>query len=352
MTNALISGITGQDGAYLAKFLVNKGYTVYGTYRRISTPNFWRLRYVNVYDKINLVPIELSDTGSIIEAIKISDPDEIYHLAAQSFVGASFTTPIATGDITGLSVARFLEAVRIAKNNAKFYFASTSEMFGDELINGALVLNEQSIFNPRSPYAAAKLYGYWMTHIYRNSYDIFAVNGILFNHESPLRGLEFVTRKIVNEVAKISLNLSEELLLGNLDSKRDWGFAPDYVEAMWKMMQKSEPSEYVISTGESHSVKEFVEEAFNHVGLDWQNYVKVDARFLRPLDVTDLRGDSSKAHEELNWHPKVKFNKLIKIMLDEEISRWQRWVSGETFPWDAINYPSENNIIRSGQIDD
>ena len=346
MKKALITGITGQDGAYLAKFLLDKGYEVYGSYRRLSTPNFWRLEYLGVFGKVNLIPVDLSDFGSIVEALKISQPDEVYHLAAQSFVEASFETPVATGDITGLATTRILEAIRQVCPDIRFYFAGTSEMFGkSNLLNGGKPLSEKDIFYPMSPYATAKLYGYWITKIYREGYGIFAVNGILFNHESPLRGLEFVTRKVSNEVAKISLGLSKELRLGNLDAKRDWGYAPEYVESMWLMLQQKEPDEYVIATGEAHSVRELVEKAFEVVGLDWQEYVKVDKRFFRPLDVPCLVGDYSKAKEKLGWNPKTKFEKLVELMVREDVSRWERWLKGERFPWDAPSYPSENKIL-------
>jgi GDPmannose 4,6-dehydratase len=346
LKRALITGITGQDGAYLAKFLLDKNYEVYGTYRRISSPNFWRLEYLGIFHKVNLIPVDLSDMSSIIEAIKISEPDEIYHLAAQSFVEASFEAPIATGDVTGLATARIIEAVRQLCPDVKFYNAATSELYGETcLLNGEKPLNENDIFRPMSPYAAAKLYGYWIVKIYRKAYKIFAVNGILFNHESPLRGLEFVTRKIANEVAKIKLGLSNELRLGNLDAKRDWGYAPEYVESMWLMLQQDEPDDYVIATGEAHSVREFVERAFEVVGLNWEDYVKVDKRFMRPLDVPCLVGDYSKAERTLGWKPKVKFDGLVRIMVEEEIKRWSRWLNGEMFPWDAPNYPSENKIL-------
>jgi GDPmannose 4,6-dehydratase len=345
MKRALITGITGQDGAYLAHFLLDKGYEVYGTYRRLSTPNFWRLEYLNVFDKVNLIPADLSDTGSIVEALKISEPEEVYHLAAQSFVEASFETPVATGDITGLAVARILEAIRQNCNDVKFYFAATSEMFGKAGLITNRPLREDDFFHPMSPYAAAKLYGYWITKIYREGYGIFAVNGILFNHESPLRGLEFVTRKIANEVAKISLGLSRELRLGNLKAKRDWGYAPEYVESMWLMLQQKEPDDYIIATGDPHSVKDFVEEAFKVVELDCRDYIKVDKRFFRPLDVPYLAGDYSKARDKLGWKPKTGFNKLVEIMVEEEISRWTRWLNGERFPWDAPNYSSENKVL-------
>jgi len=344
--HALITGITGQDGAYLAEFLLNKGYEVFGTYRRISTPNFWRLQYLGVFEKTNLISADMVDTGSIVEAIKLSEPDEVYHLAAQSFVGASFEQPISTGEITGLGVTRILEAIRQIKPETKFYQASTSELYGKGHSSN---LTENSPFQPSSPYATAKLYGYWLTRIYREGYNFFACNGILFNHESPLRGLEFVTRKISNAAAKIALGMEKGLLLGNLDAKRDWGYAPDYVNSMWLMLQQKDPDDYVIATNESHSVKEFAEKAFGAVGLDWQEYVKVDKRFLRPLDVDFLQGNYSKAKEKLGWEPKVKFDELVRIMVKEDLGRWERWQSGERFPWDAPNYPSESKIMSRYQ---
>jgi GDPmannose 4,6-dehydratase len=301
---------------------------------------------LGIFDKVNLIPVELSDTGSIVEALKISEPDEVYHLAAQSFVEASFEAPVATGDITGLATTRILEAIRQLCPDAKFYNAATSEMFGRTgVLNGGRPLNEEDVFRPMSPYAAAKLYGYWVTRIYREAYGIFAVNGILFNHESPLRGLEFVTRKVSNEVAKIYLGLSKELRLGNLEAKRDWGYAPEYVEAMWLMLQQKEPDDYVIATGEAHSVRELVERAFELVGLDWRDHVKVDKRFFRPLDVPCLVGDYSKAKKRLGWEPRTRFSELVKIMVEEDVKRWERWLRGERFPWDAPNYPSENRIL-------
>ena len=342
MKRALITGVTGQDGAYLAKFLLDKGYDVYGTYRRVSTPNFWRLQCLDIFHEIHLIPIELVDSGSVVEAIKVSNPDEIYHLAAQSFVGASFEQPVGTGNITGLGVARVLEAIRQINPEIKFYQASTSELYGNGNSDSQ---NENTPFKPTSPYAVAKLYGYWITKIYRQGYKIFACNGILFNHESPLRGLEFVTRKISNAVAKISLGLEKELTLGNLEAKRDWGYAPEYVESMWLILQQDEPDDYVIATNEAHSVREFCEKAFDVVGLDWQKYVKVDKRFFRPLDTNYLRGDYSKAKQKLNWKPKTKFDDLVKIMVDEDLKKWQRWQNGERFPWDAPNYPGEAHVL-------
>lgn len=343
---ALITGITGQDGAYLAELLLNKGYEVFGTYRRSSTPNFWRLQYLGIFDKINLVSADLIDSGSMEEAIKFADPNEVYHLAAQSFVGSSFDQPISTGEITGLGVTRILEAIRHVNPEIRFYQASTSELYGDGHFS-ALV--ENSRFQPSSPYAAAKLYGYWLTRIYREGYKFFACNGILFNHESPLRGLEFVTRKISNAVAKIALGMEKELVLGNLDAKRDWGYAVDYVLSMWLILQQKEPDDYVIATGEAHSVKEFVEEAFNVCNLDWQKYVRIDRKFMRPVDVKLLHGDFSKAKAKLGWMPKVEFNQLVKILVKEDLSRWERWQKGERFPWDAINYPNEDKIMSRYQ---
>lgn len=340
--NALITGITGQDGAYLARFLLDKGYKVFGIYRRLSTPNFWRLQYLDIFEKVELIPADLLDSASLIEAIKVSHPDEIYHLAAQSFVGTSFEQPVGAGEITGLGVTRILEAIRDINPRIKFYQASTSELYGN---GNKTSQNEDTPFKPSSPYASAKLYGYWITRIYREGYGIFACNGILFNHESPIRGLEFVTRKICNSVAKIALGLEEEIRLGNLDAKRDWGYAPEYVESMWLMLQQDQPDDYVIATNESHSVRELAEKAFQIVGLDWQKYVKVDERFLRPLDVNFLHGDYSKAKQKLAWEPKVKFTDLIEIMVKEDLNRWQRWQKGERFPWDAASYPSENKIL-------
>ena len=344
---ALITGITGQDGAYLAKFLLDKGYEVYGTYRRLSTPNFWRLQYLGIFEKVNLIPADLIDANSMVEAIKISEPDEIYNLAAQSFVGASFEQPIATGEVTGLGVTRILEAIRQINPKIRFYQASTSELYGNGKKNGSF--NENDVFQPVSPYSAAKLYGYWLTRQYRKGYNIFACNGILFNHESPLRGLEFVTRKISNAVAKIFLGIEKELYLGNLEAKRDWGYAPDYVQSMWLMLQQDKPDDYVIATNEAHSVKEFIEKAFDMVGLDWQKYVKIDKRFFRPLDVNFLQGDYSKAEHKLGWKPQLKFYKLVEIMVKEDLNRWERWQKGERFSWDAPNYPSEDKILSRYQ---
>ncbi len=317
---AFVTGITGQDGAYLADFLLKKGYKVYGAYRRISTPNFWRLEYLGIKDKVELVPIDLLDQASLISKISTSKPDEIYNLAAQSFVGASFDTPISTADITGLGVARILEAIRIVNPKIKFYQASSSEMFG--LVQESKQ-NEQTPFYPRSPYGVAKLYGHWITVNYREAYELFATSGILFNHESPLRGMEFVTRKITDAVARIKAGQTNKLYLGNLDAQRDWGYAKDYVEAMWMMLQQKNPKDYVIATGEMHSVREFAEKAFAYVGLDYHPYVLVDEKLKRPAEVEQLCGDASLAKKELGWNSrKTSFDELVKIMVEADLKRY------------------------------
>ncbi|MDO8592378.1 MAG: GDP-mannose 4,6-dehydratase [bacterium] len=319
MKRALIIGITGQDGPYLAKLLVNKGYKVYGGYRRSSTRNLWRLHYLDVKKDVELISLDLIDQTSIMAAIKQSRPDEIYNLAAQSFVGVSFEEAIATGEITGLGVTRILDSIRQTNPRIKFYQASTSEMFGDALPPQS----EKTLFEPNSPYAAAKLYAHWATKSYRQGYGLFACSGILFNHESPIRGIEFVTRKITDGVARIKMGYSDKIYLGNLDAKRDWGFAGDYVEAMWLMLQQKKADDYVIATGESHTVKEFCEEAFSCVGLNWQKYVEVDKKFLRPNDVHYLLGDPAKAKKELNWQPKVNFKELVKMMVEADLEKYQ-----------------------------
>lgn len=346
---ALITGITGQDGAYLAEFLLKKDYKVFGSFRRLSTPNFWRLQYLGIFDKVHLIPADLIDSASIMNALQISNPDEVYHLAAQSFVGSSFEQPIGVGQITGLGVARILEVIHDINPKIKFYQASTSELYGNVK---AFSRDESTPFHPASPYAAAKLYGYWMTKIYREAYGMFACNGILFNHESPLRGLEFVTRKITNMVSKIALGLEKKLRIGNLDAKRDWGYAPEYVESMYLILQQKEPDDFVIATNETHSVEEFVEKAFNIVNLNWKKYVEVDKNFIRPLDVAVLQGDASKAEKKIKWKPKIKFDQLVTLMMKEDLQRWEMWKKGEHFPWDAPSYPNENKIIsRTYRID-
>ena len=338
MKRALITGITGQDGAYLADLLLKKGYKVFGTFRRTSTPNFWRLQNLGIYSQIKLIPADLLDMGSMIEAIKVSDADEIYNLAASSFVGTSFEQSVGNAEITGLAVTKLLETIRFLNEDIKFYQASSSEMYGD---NKFIFQNEKTPFMPSSPYGIAKLYAHWITDIY----NMFAVNGILFNHESPLRGLEFVSRKITNGVAEIFLDRKKELVLGNLQAKRDWGYAPEYMEAVHSMLQQDKPDTFVISTGESHKVQDFVKLAFDLVGLNWKKYVKTDKRFFRPLEVNYLRGNNKKAKSKLGWKPKITFEKLVKIMLDEDIKRWKMFLDGKTFPWDAPLYPSESKFI-------
>lgn len=342
---ALITGITGQDGAYLSKFLLDKGYTVYGMYRRASTPNFWRLQTLNIFHELNLIPGDLTDMGSIMEAITISEPDEIYNLGAQSFVGASFEQAHFSTQVNGLGPLLILEVIRLLDKTIKFYQASTSEIYGNSYISDRN-LDENSLMTPISPYAASKLYAYHIVDIYRNAYGLFAVNGILFNHESPLRGLEFVTRKITNTVAKIALGLEKKIVLGNISSKRDWGYAPEYVDAMWRMMQVKQPGNFVISSGETHSIEELVKLAFSHVGIkDYEKYIKIDKKFYRPLDINVLIGDSTKSKRELGWTPKTDFNNLVKLMINSDFSNWKRYLEGDIFPWDAPNYPSEANIL-------
>lgn len=341
MKTALITGITGQDGAYLASFLLKKNYQVYGTYRRLSTPNFWRLHYLNIYDKVNLIPADVTDSRAISEAIKKSDPDEVYHLSAQSFVGASFDQPIYTSDITAYGVVKVLEEIRKFNDKIKFYQASSSEMYGSET---SPIKNETSQFRPSSPYAIAKLYGYWIVNLYRTAYGMHASNGILFNHESPLRGLEFVTRKISNGVAKISLGLAHSLKLGNLSARRDWGYASEYVEGMWMMLQQKRPDDYVLATNESHTIKELVDEACKVAGISTTKIQSVKEYF-RPYEVPDLRGDYSKAKKKLHWKPKTTFKQLVKMMVEEDIVRWQKWLNGEHFPWDAFTSGEDSQII-------
>ena len=342
MKRALITGITGQDGAYLADLLLKKGYKVFGTFRRTSTPNFWRLQNLGIYSQIKLIPADLLDMGSMIEAIKISDADEVYNLAASSFVGTSFEQAVGNSEITGLAVTKLLETIRFLNQDIKFYQASSSEMYGD---NKFIFQNEKTPFMPSSPYGIAKLYAHWITDIYKKSYNMFAVNGILFNHESPLRGLEFVSRKITSGVAEIFLDRKKELVLGNLQAKRDWGYAPEYMEAVHSMLQQDKPDTFVISTDETHKVQDFVKLAFDLVGLNWKKYVKTDKRFFRPLEVNYLRGNNKKAKSKLGWKPKITFEKLVKIMLDEDIKRWKMFLDGKTFPWDAPLYPSESKFI-------
>jgi GDPmannose 4,6-dehydratase len=312
---ALITGITGQDGSYLAEFLLDKGYEVFGMVRRSSTETSQRVEHIK--DRISFLQGDLLDQGSVVKALEESQPDEIYNLAAQSFVPTSWSQPVLTGQITALGVSRMLEAVRQVAPKARFYQASSSEMFGKVR---EVPQNEMTAFHPRSPYAVAKTYGHHITVNYRESYGVFAASGILFNHESPRRGLEFVTRKISDGVARIKLGLGDELRLGNLDSQRDWGYAGDYVKAMWLMLQHEQADEFVIATGATHSIRDFLDIAFGHVDLDWQEYVKLDPRFLRPAEVDQLIGDYSKAKRELGWEPQVQFAELVTMMVDADLA--------------------------------
>lgn len=318
MKRALITGITGQDGSYLAELLLDKGYEVFGTVRRLSTPNMENIRQLE--GKIKLVSADLLDQSSLTDAVREAQPDEVYNLAAQSFVGTSWGQPVLTGEFTALGVTRVLEAIRAVNKDIKFYQASSSEMFGKVVETPQ---KETTRFHPRSPYGVAKAYGHYITLNYRESYDMFACSGILFNHESPRRGIEFVTRKISHAVARISLGKQDKLELGNLESKRDWGFAGDYVEAMWLMLQQDKPDDYVVSTGETHSVREFVELAFQAAGIsDWQKYVISDhPSHLRPAEVDYLIGDYSKAEKALGWKPKTGFKELVEMMVKSDIER-------------------------------
>jgi len=342
---ALVTGITGQDGSYLAEFLLAKGYEVHGIIRRASSFNTRRLDHIyrdphNGEDvRLFLHYGDIGSSGNLADIIRQVQPDEIYHLAAQSHVRVSFDLPDYTGDVTGLSTVRILEAMRRAGSKARFYQASSSEMFGD----APPPQNEQAPFQPRSPYAAAKVYAYWVTRNYRDAYGIFASNGILFNHESPRRGETFVTRKITRALAAILAGKQRYLYLGNLDARRDWGYAPEYVEAMWLLLQKDEPDDYVIGTGEAHTVREFLDEAFGYVGLDWRDYVRIDSRYFRPTEVNYLLADAGKAREKLGWEPRIRFHELVRIMVDADLelaglespgegrkilaqwSSWHRW---------------------------
>lgn len=318
---ALITGITGQDGAYLAKFLAGKGYKVYGAYRRSSTRNFWRLHYLDVKKDVELLPVDLLDQTSIMNAIKQSEPDEIYNLAAQSFVGDSFSEPISTAEISGLGTLRILDSIRLLNPSIKMYQASTSEMYGN---SSKSIQNEDTPFHPASPYAAAKLYAHWVVRNYRESYGLFACSGILFNHESPIRGVDFVTKKITDAVARIKLGMTTDLPMGNLEARRDWGFAGDYVKAMWLMLQQPQPDDYVVATGECHTVREFCEKAFAEAGLDYQKYVRLDDKFIRPRDVVYLQGDAAKAQRVLGWNPReTTFDALVKMMVNADMEKYQ-----------------------------
>ena len=313
---ALITGITGQDGSYLAEFLLSKGYRVCGMIRRSSTENFERISHI--LNRIELMRGDLLDQLSLISLLRKIRPHEVYNLAAQSFVPASFEQPILTGEVTGLGVSRLLEAIRLVDRNIRFYQASTSEMFGHVDHSQQ---NERTPLKPRNPYGVAKTYGHWLCLIYREGYKMFAVSGILFNHESPRRGKEFVSRRISDGVARIKLGLAKSLSLGNLKAKRDWGFAGDYVQAMWRMLQQPKPDDYVVATGKAHSVEDFARVAFQHVGLPWKKYVRVDSKLTRPTELHILCGDASKAKRVLGWEPKMTFMELVAYMVDEDLKR-------------------------------
>ncbi|HYC20638.1 MAG TPA: GDP-mannose 4,6-dehydratase [Candidatus Bathyarchaeia archaeon] len=319
MPTALITGITGQDGSYLAEHLLENGYEVYGLVRRLSTPNESRIRAS--MNRLVLLEGDVTDQSSLNIAVGTAMPDEVYNLAAQSFVATSWNQPVLTGDVTGLGVVRMLEALRHFSPDARFYQASSSEMFGT---SPQPLKSEATPFHPRSPYAVAKVYGHYATINYRESYGLHCCNGICFNHESPRRGIEFVTKKISDGVARIACGRANEVRLGNLDVRRDWGFAGDYVKAMWLMLQRDEPDDYVIATGESHSVREFAALAFDHVGLDWEQYVKIDERFMRPAEVPDLKGDASKARARLGWAPETSFEELVHMMVEADVVRYSQ----------------------------
>ena len=313
---AIITGVTGQDGSYLAELLLSKGYEVSGVVRRLSAPNVWRIQHL--LDRITLIQADLLDQLSLIKAVEAARPDEFYNLGAMSFVPASWDQPMLTGEFNAQGVTRALEAIRSVNPKIRFYQASSSEMYGRVR---EVPQTELTPFYPRSPYGVSKVFGHYITVNYRESYDLFAVSGILFNHESPRRGIEFVTRKVTDGVARIKLGLTDTLALGNLDACRDWGFAGDYVRAMWLMLQQDSPDDYVVATGEAHSVKELVEIAFAHAGLDWEKHVKTDPKFLRPAEVDHLIGNPAKAKEKLGWSPEVPFRKLVEMMVDADLAR-------------------------------
>ena len=316
MPTALITGITGQDGSYLAEFLLEKGYQVFGVVRRTSHHGYERIEHL--LDKLELLPADLLDQHSLTTVVQDTKPDEVYNLGAQSYVPTSWTQPVLTGEFTALGVTRILEAVRLAHPEARFYQASSSEMFGKV---AETPQRESTPFHPRSPYGVAKVYGHWITVNYRESYGMYAVSGILFNHESPRRGIEFVTRKVTDGAARIKLGLAEDLRLGNIDAQRDWGWAGDYVDAMWRMLQQPEPEDYVIGTGVTHSVRDLIEIAFARLGLEWQSYVKQDPKFIRPAEVDILLADPSKAKSKLDWEPQVGFEEMIQRMVDADLER-------------------------------
>lgn len=324
MKSALITGITGQDGAYLAQLLLNKGYKVFGLLARRSTDTLWRLEYLQIKEEVVLVDGDMTDLSSLIRALQLAKPDEVYNLAAQSFVGTSWEQPVLTGNITGIGTVNILEAIRLTNPGIKFYQASTSEMFG--LVQEE-IQTEKTPFHPRSPYGAAKLYAHWMTINYRESYKMHTSCGILFNHESPLRGIEFVSRKITDAAARIKMGIQKELRLGNIEAKRDWGYAADYVEAMWLMLQQESGDDYVISSGRTTTVRRLCEIAFSYLDLHYQDYVVIDPQYYRPAEVDVLLGDSSKAKRKLNWRAKTELEQLVKVMVDADVQRIRKEIN-------------------------
>ncbi|MCF2649153.1 GDP-mannose 4,6-dehydratase [Niallia circulans] len=333
MKSALITGITGQDGAYLAQLLLNKGYKVFGLLARRSTNTLWRLEYLQVKEEVELIDGDMTDLSSLIRALQVAKPKEVYNLAAQSFVGTSWEQPVLTGNITGLGTVNILEAIKLTNPEIKFYQASTSEMFG---LVQEQIQTEKTPFHPRSPYGAAKLYAHWMTINYRESYKMHTSCGILFNHESPLRGIEFVSRKITDAVARIKLGMQKELRLGNIEAKRDWGYAADYVEAMWLMLQQEAGDDYVISSGKTTTVRRLCEIAFSYLDLDYQDYVIIDAQYYRPAEVDVLLGDSSKAKRQLNWRVKTELEQMIKMMVDADMKRIRKDINTDSSPYTKL----------------
>ena len=330
MKRALITGITGQDSAYLAKSLLEKGYKVFGAYRKTSTPNFWKLHHLNVYDKMDFVSFDLLDSKSISKMLDKTNPDVVYNNAAQSFVASSFDQPLYTTDVTGSGVIRMLEGIKNFNDKIKFFQAASSEMYG---LEKSVTKNENTSFHPISPYSIAKVHAYWITRMYREAYGMFAVNGILFNHESPIRGIEFVTRKISNGVAKISLGLEKNLKLGNLSAQRDWGYAPEYIEGVISMMTHKKSDDYILATNETHSIKEFVDEACKVANIS-NSKIKSSKENFRLHDVQKTKGSYKKAKRELGWSPKTKFKKIVKIMVEADIDRWEKFLKKESQAWD------------------
>jgi GDPmannose 4,6-dehydratase len=330
MKRALITGITGQDSSYLAKSLLEKGYKVYGAHRKTNKPNFWRLQHFNIYDKIDFVSFDLLDSKSISKMLDKTNPDVVYNNAAQSFVASSFDQPVYTTDVTGSGVIRMLEGIKNFNDKIKFFQAASSEMYG---LEKSITKNEKTHFHPISPYSIAKVHAYWITRMYREAYGMFAVNGILFNHESPMRGIEFVTRKISNGVAKISLGLEKNLKLGNLSAQRDWGYAPEYIEGIISMMSQKKSDDYILATNETHSIKEFVDEACKVANIS-NSKIKSSKENFRLHDVQRTKGSYKKAKKELGWSPKTKFKKIVKIMVEADIERWEKFLKKEPQTWD------------------